>query len=289
MNGKFPLPKTALNQLEELKNEQSKNVNSTLERKGMGKQHGLPRLGALGQQQDIRTNAESPMGMVGREQVVGGVVKWKPIDRTAALVVSKAPWWALPPPPPIIAKQEPQTRKERRMSFQSRVRDFIPPGCEADFGVHEKSPDEFSIEILQKMNKKVSETMDKTQELVDRATDARAAIEVLSGSFQQNWMEFMDTADTRLKELRMTRISVDTEVRQIMSALRDVRGFFMDKDYEAERVRLREFVEICERLKALKESGFLDTVADTMLRLSAIAPQPQSSISTPPNAMAVLF
>lgn len=289
MSGTFPLPKTALNQLEELKNEQNKNVNSTLERKGMGAKHGLPSLGVLGQQQDIRTNAEPSVGMVGREQVVGGVVKWKPIDRTAALVVAKAPWWALPPPPPIIVKQEPRTRKERRMSFKSRIRDFVPPGEESDRFVCEKSEDEFSMEILQKMNKKVSETMDKTQELVDRATDARAAIEVLSGSFQQNWMEFMDTADTRLKELRMTRISVDTEVRQIMSALRDVRGFFMDKDYEAERVRLREFVEICERLKALKESGFLDTVADTMLRLSSNPPQPQPSNGNPPNAMAVLF
>jgi hypothetical protein len=34
-------------------------------------------------------------------------------------------------------------------------------------------------------------------------------------------------------------------------------------------VRLREFVELCERLQKLKESGFLDAVADTMIKPNA--------------------
>lgn len=119
------------------------------------------------------------------------------------------------------------------------------------------------------MNKQIGVTMDKTEELVDRATDARAAMAVLTESFSKDWGDFIETADARLKDLRMARMAIDTEMRQIMSALREVRGFFVDKDYETERTRLKEFVEICERLKLLKESGFLDTVADTMLRLAS--------------------
>jgi hypothetical protein len=53
-----------------------------------------------------------------------------------------------------------------------------------------------------------------------------------------------------------------------MANLREVRAFFLDKDYATELARLREFVEVCERLKLLKDCGFLDTVADTMLRLA---------------------
>jgi hypothetical protein len=53
-----------------------------------------------------------------------------------------------------------------------------------------------------------------------------------------------------------------------MAALKEVRAFFIDKDYELERARLAEFISLCERLRALKESGFLDTVAETMLNLA---------------------
>jgi hypothetical protein len=52
-----------------------------------------------------------------------------------------------------------------------------------------------------------------------------------------------------------------------MAALKDVRQFFLNENHETEVARLKEFVELCERLQKLKASGFLDTVADTMLKL----------------------
>jgi hypothetical protein len=55
----------------------------------------------------------------------------------------------------------------------------------------------------------------------------------------------------------------------VVNALKDVRQFFLGPDYEREQKRLVEFVDLCERLKRLKDSGFLDTVADTMIRLAA--------------------
>lgn len=29
-----------------------------------------------------------------RQQVVGSEIKWKPVDKTAAMIIAKAPWWA---------------------------------------------------------------------------------------------------------------------------------------------------------------------------------------------------
>lgn len=68
--------------------------------------------------------------------------------------------------------------------------------------------------------------------------------------------------------LRTKRMTLTSEVAALLPALRDVRQFFIERDYEKEMARLHEFLEVCERLKALKESGFLDDVADTLLKLS---------------------
>lgn len=71
-----------------------------------------------------------------------------------------------------------------------------------------------------------------------------------------------------LLKTRSSRMSLVTEIATSLKSLRDLRQFFLGPDHEQEQKRLAEFVEVCERLKALKDSGFLDTVADTMIRLS---------------------
>ena len=45
-------------------------------------------------------------------------------------------------------------------------------------------------------------------------------------------------------------------------------GWTSAGDYKEEVARLKDFVDLCERLQKLKESGFLDSVADTMLGLA---------------------
>lgn len=69
-------------------------------------------------------------------------------------------------------------------------------------------------------------------------------------------------------ELRGLRMSAAREAKDMLGDLTDVRKFFLGDDHLKEMALLKDFVETCERLKALKESGFLDTVADTMLKLA---------------------
>ena len=49
---------------------------------------------------------------------------------------------------------------------------------------------------------------------------------------------------------------------------KEIRKFFMDDEHEKQIARLKEFVEVCERLNELKNSGFLDSVANTILKLA---------------------
>lgn len=135
--------------------------------------------------------------------------------------------------------------------------------------VTEKSDHQMSVEVTNRVIKETSRQLEQTNELIDKANDARSALDVLANSWNTEWVEFLKNADTRIRELRERRMGIDSESRVLMSHLREVRAFFLDANYATEIERLRDFIGLCERLKALKDSGFLDTVADTMLRLSS--------------------
>ena len=62
-------------------------------------------------------------------------------------------------------------------------------------------------------------------------------------------------------------MTVVNEIRESLSALRDIRKFFLDPEHEKEMVRLEQFVALCRELQALKQSGVLDAVSDTIIRL----------------------
>ena len=71
-----------------------------------------------------------------------------------------------------------------------------------------------------------------------------------------------------IETLRGMRMTSTTEVAAMMKPLEDLRKFFLGADHQKEVERLKEFVELCERLEKLKKSGFLDSVADTLLKLA---------------------
>jgi hypothetical protein len=129
-----------------------------------------------------------------------------------------------------------------------------------------------SVAVAKGFIAETAHTIERTNELTKQCKDARDGMDVLCAEWNQHWLEFQKHSDERLRLMRMTRASFDSENRQLLNGLRDVRAFFLDKDYDLEVSRLKDFVETCERLKKLKDSGFLDTVADTMLRLAETKP-----------------
>jgi hypothetical protein len=71
----------------------------------------------------------------------------------------------------------------------------------------------------------------------------------------------------QVKRMREHRMAVVREVQESLSALRDIRKFFLDADYEREMERLERFIRACREIEALKASGTLDAVCDTLIKL----------------------
>lgn len=211
-----------------------------------------------------------------RQTVVGGELLLTPVDRTAAMVVRKCPWWAHPPqisnpmPPPLTPEgAQPNIKKTKQMSISPTVQRAKHP-AQVDGSQESKKKDEtvFNAELAGEFIKKSTDAIEGIRTLVEQAMDARTSLDILCDYWRKDWLDFMDQSEGRLKELRMTRMAFDTETRTLMASLRDVRQFFLDKNHDQEMSRLKEFVEVCERLQKLKASGFLDTVADTLIKLS---------------------
>jgi hypothetical protein len=197
------------------------------------------------------------------EKVVGSEIKWKPIDKTAALVISRAPDWALPPvPEPKFVKKNQQTHQTHQMKTELTNNRLM------DGKITEKSEGDFRTEVLGAATKAFEKGVNDAEELVIRAKAARDAIDAMADATPKAWFDCLDVLNSAIADARNKRFALDAETRNILSSLADIRKFFLDDRHEEEVRRLSEFVSLCERLKALKDEGFLDRVADTILSLS---------------------
>ena len=71
------------------------------------------------------------------------------------------------------------------------------------------------------------------------------------------------------KEMRDSRMTVEREMKTTLESLKNVRDFFLEKSYETEMARIKEFISICKMIKSLKDNGTLDAVADLAIKLAA--------------------
>lgn len=195
-----------------------------------------------------------------------------PVDLTARLVTAKAPWWAKPPPEP---KKPLQPRKKIRMSNNKinerdpiasasskpgLVKSMMGPNGEELYNLHE-----IAHLCVEEIKKDIPKGL---RELAISAKECREMLDTSTSHAGGVMEEFRKTSADLMALLRDTRFSTVNETRQIMSQLRDVREFFLGDKHEEQIRRLSEFVDLCERLKKLHDSGFLNAVADTIIKLS---------------------
>jgi hypothetical protein len=205
------------------------------------------------------------------ERVVGGNIIREPIDRVAARVVAKAPWWAMPPdirPQPQPQAPQPVKKDDPRIMDKGTSDSLSREGDPGALLIGLKKEADFNIELASGMEKHHRKSVEDTEDLVRRAKEATAAIDYLVTHYQKNWADFEEFIKKSVKELRQYKMALEVETRQTLNAFKDVRNFFFDDKHEEEVARLREFVDLCQRLQQLKESGFLDSIADTMLGLA---------------------
>jgi len=243
------------------------------------------------------------------ERVVGGVYRPEPANKESAMLLAKASWLCHPPPSDPVFGVTSNTRKETRNEItqnKKRIqRENKRTAEKADTFVRTDATQNSPLEALmndttnndnsplmrgiqlkaQTKDGDVAYSLDdiaiemalaiqrnapkELSELARVAVDSRRVIRESSDDIGQIVSEFDRIVSAATQSVRSKRMTIVSECASVVNALKDVRQFFLGPDYERETKRLAEFVELCERMKALKDSGFLDTVADTMIRLAS--------------------
>jgi hypothetical protein len=121
--------------------------------------------------------------------------------------------------------------------------------------------------VAQSMVREAKERPDELLGLVDETKVARKALEEAITGVGDAMETFRPASEAYMREIRAFKIASAAELANGVKAFEDIRKFFLSNTHEEEIRRLKEFIELLERLKALKESGLLDAVADTMLKL----------------------
>lgn len=132
----------------------------------------------------------------------------------------------------------------------------------------DKTELELSCEVAQHLNKEVDRLADKTIDLAIRSAEARKFLVLHTDHLRKDWLDWLQQSDKVLENIRQTRVAIGIESRQLLAECGDVRKFFLSDDHAAEIARLREFIQLAERLRSLKTDGTLDQLADTILKLA---------------------
>jgi hypothetical protein len=125
----------------------------------------------------------------------------------------------------------------------------------------------FKHDLAQKLIKKTDRLLNQEIDLAIRANEARELLDWSVNNIETSWLDWMDSANAALKDVTMLRMAIERETKFALTAAKDVREFFSGAAHEQQISRLKEFVETLERLKRLRDDGFLDAVADTILRM----------------------
>lgn len=128
--------------------------------------------------------------------------------------------------------------------------------------------EQITNDIGHKLVQQTKSNLQQQRDFVAEVQDAKLALELAVTTFRKSTIDFLEEMTKYLTDIRQTKVALGAETRQLVAQCQDVRTFFLSPEHVAEVQRLKEFVEICERLKALKESGFLDNIADTILKLA---------------------
>jgi hypothetical protein len=115
-------------------------------------------------------------------------------------------------------------------------------------------------------------TLEENVEVIKETADTMEhALEVLQetvNAVQKTSDHFFPIMAGMVKKTRDTRMTVTTELNKSLNAMKDVRQFFLDSDYKIEIERLKEFVDISERMRSLIQDGTMDAITDVAIKLA---------------------
>jgi len=239
-----------------------------------------------------------------RELIAGGDIRWKPVDKAAAMLLTKAQDINKPhhesnqnrqanTDKASIQGRNGEKTMERSVHrierFMAKSQPVQARGRTNGLRCTQQNNGREKTQTDKKMSKifipsadnnpgalaslTLSDATEKLRDLTrleSQLQEVGAALRSTLEGVREIYGEVNEFTSEATKSTRATRMAAVIELNQFAGALREVRKFFLGAEYEQETKRLQEFVELCERLNALKESGFLDQVADTMLRMAEV-------------------
>jgi len=193
-----------------------------------------------------------------RELVAGGDVKWKPVDKQAAMLLAKSP----------------DINKQMSTSNTSSTRMGRPSFIKGDGGQNyegvkvPRSDADVDNKITHHLQTAADKLPEQLQERVDILKSVRASLDLATDMFRQDMIEFTKELPANIEKMRSWRMTMDREKELALHSLKEIRTFFLGADHDKEMQRLSEFVRTCERLETLAANGTLEKVADVMLKLA---------------------
>lgn len=115
--------------------------------------------------------------------------------------------------------------------------------------------------------KVVKNALSKSNSLTQLAAAGSELVDQSSAHLEKSMDALEASTSHYLNSIRQSRVAAVSEINAILAPLKEIRQFFLGSDHSAEIARLREFIELCERLKKLKDDGTLDAVSDSILKL----------------------
>jgi len=156
-----------------------------------------------------------------------------------------------PPPTPL---------KERTGYRQGPARFLMTDGDPVLLTLWTGGRMEQELNMLKAVNAEIAESKKIMQQLHD---EVRAIGDIVGPQLLK-----------QIEALRAARMAAVTEVQKSLSALRDVRNFFLESTYEVEITRLERLVRLCREVQALKQAGVFDAICESALNLAVKEPGP---------------
>lgn len=131
-----------------------------------------------------------------------------------------------------------------------------------------KSDADMSVDLANHAIKESRRMVTESENFVSRLKEAREALDLMTNAWKPQWLDWMKESKSMLEELRSWRMATTLEAKTAVRELADLRKFFLGPDHLEEMARLKEFVDVCERLERLKKNGTMDLIADTIIKLA---------------------
>jgi len=145
---------------------------------------------------------------------------------------------------------------------------------EAEYAMETVSPTEgehaATVKLAQTAIDKSRASINDINKLTEAVIDAKKALELSVAVWKDDQVQFMESSTKMLTDFRQTRMAMDGEITKIKTGVTDILGMLGSPDFAAKLESLNALISAAEKLKALKESGFLDAIVDTLLKADGL-------------------